>query len=60
MLNRLLVGLECRLTSPKWAKIANCSWDTALRDIDTLVDRHIPVRDAPGGWSTSDSLVPAD
>jgi len=32
-LNRLLDGLDCRLTSSKWAAIAKCSPDTALRDI---------------------------
>jgi len=53
MLNRLLDGFDGKLTSSKWAKIAKCSQDTALRDIDDLVDRHILVRDAPGGRSTS-------
>ena len=47
MLNRLLDGFEGKLTSSKWAKIEKCSQDTALRDIDDLVDRKILVKD-PG------------
>jgi Fic family protein len=57
MLNRLLDGFEGKLTSSKWAKLAKCSQDTALRDIDALVDGHILARDAAGGRSTSYSLV---
>jgi Fic family protein len=57
MLNRLLDGFEGKLTSSKWAKLAKCSQDTALRDIDNLVDRDILVRDAAGGRSTSYSLA---
>lgn len=58
MLNRLLDGFEGKLTSSKWAKLARCSQDTALRDITDLVERDILVRDAPGGRSTSYSLAP--
>ena len=57
MLNRLLDGFEGKLTSSKWAAIANCSQDTAARDIDDLVTRGILARDAAGGRSTSYSLV---
>ncbi|MHA1559668.1 MAG: Fic family protein [Alphaproteobacteria bacterium] len=57
MLNRLLDGFEGKLTSSKWAKLANCSQDTALRDITDLVERGILKRDAPGGRSTSYALV---
>lgn len=60
MLNRLWDGFEGKLTSSKWAKIAKCSQDTALRDIDDLVDRRILARDAPGGRSTSYSLAAVD
>ena len=41
MLNRLLDGFEGKLTSSKWAKLAKCSQDTALRDIHDLVERGI-------------------
>lgn len=56
ILNRLLNGFEGKLTSSKWAKLAKCSQDTALRDIDDLLKRGILVRDAAGGRSTSYSL----
>lgn len=57
MLNRLLDGFEGKLTSSKWAQIAKCSQDTALRDIDGLLALGILVKDAPGGRSTSYSLA---
>ena len=57
MLNRLLDGFEGKLTSSKWAKLSKCSQDTALRDIEDLVERGILVKDAGGGRSTSYSLA---
>jgi Fic family protein len=57
MLNKLLDGFEGKLTSSKWAKIAKCSQDTALRDILDLVNYGILVKDAAGGRSTSYSLA---
>ncbi len=57
LLNRLLDGFEGKLTSSKWAKLAKCSQDTALRDILELVERGILIRDAGGGRSTSYSLA---
>jgi Fic family protein len=57
VLNRLLDGFEGTLTTSKWAAIATCSSDTALRDILDLVDRGILVRNAGGGRSTSYSLA---
>ena len=56
MLNRLLDGFEGNLTTAKWAKIAKCSHDTALRDIQDLLMRGILVQNAGGGRSTSYSL----
>jgi Fic family protein len=57
MLNRLLTGFEGKLTSSKWAKIEKCSQDTALRDIDDLIERGILVKDSAGDRSTSYSLT---
>ena len=37
IVNRLLNGFEGKLTSSKWAKLAKCSQDTALRDIEDLI-----------------------
>jgi Fic family protein len=56
LVNRLLDGFEGKLTSSKWAKLAKCSQDTALRDIEDLVSRNILVRDPAGGRSSSYSL----
>ena len=53
----LLNGLEGKLTSSKWAKIAQCSQDTALRDIEDLVRKGVLAKDSAGGRSTSYSLV---
>ncbi|HXU29001.1 MAG TPA: Fic family protein [Thermoanaerobaculia bacterium] len=53
MLNLLLDGFEGSLTTSKWAKIAKCSPDTALRDILDLVERRVLVRGLEGGRSTS-------
>ena len=60
VINRLLNGFEGKLTSSKWAKLAKCSQDTALRDIDDLLKRAILVKDAAGGRSTSYSLTNFD
>ena len=57
LLNRLLDGFEGKLSSSKWAALAKCSQDTALRDIDDLVRRGVLARDAGGGRSTSYSLA---
>jgi len=41
LLNRLMDGLDGKLTSSKWAKIAKCSKDSAVRDINDLIDKGI-------------------
>lgn len=53
LLNRLLDGFVGKLTSSKWAKIAKCSQDTALRDIQQLMEQGILVKEESGGRSTS-------
>jgi Fic family protein len=60
MLNRLLDGFTGRLTSTKWAAITRASHDTALRDIQGLIDLGVLRKDAGGGRSTSYSLAGAD
>jgi Fic family protein len=57
ILNRLLDGIEGKLTTSKWAKMANCSQDTAYRDILDLVRRGALQKDPGGGRSTSYSLA---
>jgi Fic family protein len=56
VLNRLLDGVTGNLTTRKWATLAKCSHDTALRDIQGLIDQGLLKKDAGGGRSTSDSL----
>src|SRR6202789_1431947 len=56
VLNRLLDGFEGKLTTTKYAALAKCSQDTALRDILPLVERGIVVRNPEGGRSTSYAL----
>ena len=53
LLNRLLDGFEGKLTSSKWAAIARCSPDTALRDITDLLARGVLRKSDAGGRSTS-------
>lgn len=57
ILNKIIEGFEGKLTSSKWAKIAKCSQDTALRDIVDLVNQGVLAKDKGGGRSTSYSLV---
>lgn len=56
MLNKLLDGFEGKLTSSKWAKIAKCSSDTALRDIQDLLSKSILRKEVQGGRSTNYEL----
>ncbi len=56
LLNRLLDGFEGRLTSSKWAAIAKCSPDTALRDINDLLTQGVLRKSDAGGRSTSYEL----
>ena len=58
LLNQLLDGFEGKLTSSKWASIAKCSQDTALRDITELLDRGVMIRSEASGRSTSYELAP--
>ncbi|MFA6433935.1 MAG: Fic family protein [Elusimicrobiales bacterium] len=60
MINKLLDGFPGKLTSTKWAKIADCSQDTAQRDIMDLVEKGIMRKDPAGGRSTSYSLLLPD
>jgi Fic family protein len=56
LLNKLLEGFDGKLTSSKWAKIAKCSTDTALRDIQDLIGKQILRKDQAGGRSTNYEL----
>ncbi|MBS3776067.1 MAG: Fic family protein [Bacteroidales bacterium] len=56
LLNKILDGFEGKLTSSKWAKIAKCSKDTAIRDINDLISKNILKKEEAGGRSTSYEL----
>ncbi|MHB1671875.1 MAG: Fic family protein [Acidiferrobacter sp.] len=56
LLNKLLDGFEGKLTSSKWAAIAKCSPDTALRDINDLLAQGVLRKLDAGGRSTSYEL----
>ena len=57
VINRLMDDFVGKLTSSKYAKLAKCSEDTALRDIRALMERGIFVQNEGGGRSTSYALV---
>jgi Fic family protein len=44
------------LNTTKWAKIGKCSQDTALRDIQDLIEKRILVKSEQGGRSTNYEL----
>ena len=56
LVNRLMDGFEGKLTSSKWAAIAHCSPDTALRDITELLALGLLRKSDSGGRSTSYEL----
>jgi Fic family protein len=56
LLNRMLDGFEGKLTNAKWAAIAKCSADTALRDINDLLARGVLRKLEGGGRSTGYAL----
>lgn len=60
VINRMLSGFKGFLSTSKYAKLAKCSTDTALRDIRELVERGILVQNPGGGRSTSYRLGEPD
>ena len=57
MLNLFLDGYEAKITSKTWASLAKCSKDTAIRDIQDLVDKDILREDIPGAKRPSYSII---
>ena len=53
VLDRLFEGFEGHLTTSKWASLAKCSTDTALRDITDLVERQVLAKNSGRGRGTS-------
>ena len=60
VINRMLDDFKGHLTTSKYAKLANCSNDSALRDIRELLERRILVKNPGGGRSTSYRLADPD
>ena len=57
LLNMQFDGFFGKLTSSKWAKIAKCSSDTALNDINDLIAKGVLKKNDEGGRSTNYTLV---
>ena len=53
VLTMLLGDFKGKLTSTKYAKICNCSQDTASRDIEKLIKAGILIKGESGGRSTN-------
>ncbi len=53
MINKLFDGFTGKLTSSKWAILTKCSPDTALRDIQDLLQKDMLEKETAGGRSTS-------
>ncbi len=57
MLNLFLDGYEAKITSKTWATLAKCSKDTAIRDIQDLIEKDILREDMPGAKRPSYSII---
>jgi Fic family protein len=53
VVNLLLDEFKGKLSSSKWSKIAKCSKDSAVRDINDLIEKGILRKENAGGRSTS-------
>lgn len=56
-LNLFLDGYEAKITSKTWATLAKCSKDTAIRDIQDLIEKDILREDIPGAKRPSYSII---
>lgn len=53
MLNKMLDGFDGKLNTSKWSKITKTSPDSALRDIQDLMNKNILQKETAGGRSTN-------
>jgi Fic family protein len=53
VINRMLTDFKGFLSTSKYAKLAKCSTDTALRDVRELISRGILIQNPGAGRSTS-------
>jgi len=56
LITRLMDGFKGKLTTSKWAKMAKCSQDTALRDIQDLMNKGMMTQNIGKGKNTSYDL----
>lgn len=57
ILNLFLDGYEAKITSKTWATLGKCSKDTAIRDIQDLIEKDILREDIPGAKRPSYSII---
>lgn len=57
MLNLFLDGYEAKITSKTWASLAKCSKDTAIRDIQDLINKNLLSENVPGAKRPSYSII---
>ena len=57
MNNKMYDGFFGKLTAAKWAKMMKCSADTALRDINDLIEKGMMSKGEAGGRSASYDLI---
>lgn len=57
IVNMLFDDFFGKLTTSKWAKIAKCSSDTALNDINDLISKGVLKKNKEGGRSTNYSII---
>jgi Fic family protein len=57
MIEKFIEGFDGGLRTSKWARMTDCSQDTALRDITDLIHKGVLGKDDSGGRSTSYRLI---
>lgn len=57
VLNKVLDGFEEKITSSMWSKLAKCSKESAIRDINDLIKKGILQKEIAGGRSTNYEIV---
>ncbi|MFM1794806.1 MAG: hypothetical protein RL642_1191 [Bacteroidota bacterium] len=57
MINRLIEGLPVKLNTSVWGEMCDCSQDTALRDIQDLLNKKVLINGVGGGRSTHYILI---
>jgi Fic family protein len=60
VVTRMLDNFEGHINTSKYSKLAKCSTDSALRDLQTLYKNGLLVKNAGGGRSTSYRLATFD